>query len=57
MLVELVNASSFFQNFINDVLENNILDHFVTVYVDDIQVFSKTSQKKKKNVKTVLAPF
>ena len=51
----LANASNFFQNFINDVLENNILDLFVIAYVDDILVFSKTLYKQKKHVKTVLA--
>ena len=54
MLFKLVNALSSFQNFINDVLENNILDLFVTAYVDNILVFSKTFQEHKKHVKTVL---
>ena len=40
MLFGLSNAPSSFQNFINNVLENNILDFFVTAYVDDILVFS-----------------
>ena len=55
MLFGLANAPSSFQNFINDALENNILDFFVTAYVDDILVFSKTLEKNRKYVKTVLA--
>ena len=54
MLFELVNAPSFFQNFIN-VLGNNILDLFFTTYVDDILVFSKTLHEHRKHVKTILA--
>ena len=48
----LANALSSFQNFINDILENNILDIFVTAYIDDILVFSKTLRQ---HVKTVLS--
>ena len=48
------NALSFFQNFLNDVLGNDILDIFVTAYVNDIFVFSKTFQEHRKHVKTVL---
>ena len=55
MLFRLVNASSFFKNFINNVFENNILNLFITIYVDDILVFSKTFQKYKKHVKQLLA--
>ena len=50
----LSNASSSFQNFLNDVLGNDILDIFVTTYVDDILVFSKTFQEHRKHVKIVL---
>ena len=50
----LANASSSFQNFIYDVLENNILDIFVMAYVDDILVFSKTLKKYRQHVKTIL---
>ena len=55
MLFELANAPSCFQNLINNVLENNILDLFVTAYLDDLLVFSKTHQEHKKHVKTVFA--
>ena len=41
----LSNASSSFQNFLNDVLGNDLLDIFVTAYVENILVFSKTFQK------------
>ena len=50
----LSNTSSSFQNFINNALENNILDLFITAYIDDILVFNKTLQKHKKYVKIVL---
>ena len=35
-------------------MSNDILDIFVTAYVDDILVFSRTFQKHRKHVKTVL---
>ena len=54
MLFGLSNAPSSFQNFLNDVLGNDILDIFVTAYVDDILVFSKTLQEHRKHVKTIL---
>ena len=50
----LSNGSSSFQNFLNNVLSNKILDIFVIAYVDDILIFSKTLEKHKKHVKTVL---
>ena len=50
----LSNAPSFFQNFLNDVLGNDILDIFVTAHVNDILVFSKTLQEHRKHVKIVL---
>ena len=49
------NVSSSFQNFINNVLGNNILNFFFTAYVDNILVFSKTFYKHKKHVKTIFA--
>ena len=48
------NAPKSFQNFLNNVLSNDILDIFVTAYVKDILVFSKTFQEHRKDVKTVL---
>ena len=48
------NVPSSFQNFINDILENSILDIFVTAYIDDILVFSKTLKEHKQHVKNVL---
>ena len=55
MLFGLVYIPNFFQNFINNILEKDILDFFVTTYVNNILVFSKTFQKYKKHVRTVLA--
>ena len=57
MPFRLANVPSFFQNFINNDLKNNILDLFVTAYVDNILVFSKTFHRHKKHVKTFLAWF
>ena len=54
MPIGLSNAPSSFQNFLNDVLGNDIWDIFVTAYMDDILVFSKTLQEHRKHVKTVL---
>ena len=51
----LANAPSSFQNFINDILKNNILDIFVTAYIDNILVFSKTLKEHRQHVKTVLS--
>ena len=51
----LANAPSSFQNFINDIFENDILDIFVTTYIDDILVFSKTLKEHRQHVKTVLS--
>ena len=51
----LANAPSSFQNFVNDVLGNNILNIFVTACVDDILVFSKILKEHRQHVKTVLS--
>ena len=51
----LANAPSSFQNFISDVLKNNILDIFFTAYIEDILVFRKTLKEHKQHVKTVLS--
>ena len=55
MSFSLVNAPSSFRNFINDILENDILNIFVTAYIDDILAFSKTLKKHRQHVKTVLS--
>ena len=51
----LANALSFFQNFINNILGNDILDIFITTYVDDILVFSKTFKEHRQHVTTILS--
>ena len=48
MLFKLANAPSFFQNFNNNILENDILDLFITAYVNDILVFSKNFSRAQK---------
>ena len=51
----LAKAPSSFQNFINDILKNSILNIFVTAYIDNILVFSKTLKEHRQHVKTVLS--
>src|SRR5215213_5701028 len=53
MLFELKNASANFQRFINDVL-HLFLDHFYTVYIDDVLVYSSNLVKHKQHVRQVL---
>lgn len=49
----LTNAPATFQAFINNVLRQH-LDVFVTVYLDDILVYSKTKEEHVKHVRLVL---
>ena len=57
MLFGLANALSSFQNFINDILENNILALLITTHVNNIPVFSNSFHDYRQHVKTVLACF
>lgn len=54
MPFELANAPSTFQSFVNDVLGNDILDLFVTAYIDDILIFSKTLKEHGQHVNIVV---
>ena len=49
----LCEASSSFQSYINDILQD-YLDVFVTAYIDDVLIFSKSKKKHQKHVHTVL---
>ena len=49
----LANALSSFQHYINDVLRE-WLDDFVTVYIDDILIFSETLEQHRNYVQLVL---
>ena len=53
MLFRLCEASSSFQSYINDILQD-CLDVFVTAYIDDILIFSKSKKEHQKHVHTVL---
>src|SRR5215213_4483262 len=53
MPFELTNASADFQRFINDAL-HPFLDHFCTVYIDDVLVYSSNLMKHKQHVRQVL---
>ena len=44
MLFGLCEASSSFQSYINDILQD-CLDVFVTAYIDDILIFSKSKKE------------
>ena len=51
----LANAPSTFQNYINDVLEPDILDIFGTAYVDNIFIYSQMLKKHQKHIKLILS--
>ena len=53
MPFELCEVSSSFQSYINDILQD-CLDVFVTAYIDDILIFSKSKKEHQKHVHTVL---
>ena len=53
MLFKLCEASSSFQSYINDILQD-CLDVFVTAYIDDVLIFSKSKKEHQKHVYTVL---
>ena len=50
----LCNAPASFQNFINDTLGRDILDRFVSAYLDDILIFSNSLKEHRQHVKLVL---
>jgi transposase InsO family protein len=50
----LCNAPASFQNYINDTLGKDILDRFVSAYLDDILIFSNSLGEHRQHVKTVL---
>jgi len=53
MSFELINGSTFYQHYMNDVLFD-YLHQFCQVYLDDIIIYSKTLKKHKKHVRLVL---
>jgi len=53
MSFKLINDSTFYQHYINDVLFN-YLHQFCQIYLDDIIIYSKTLKKHKKHVRLVL---
>ncbi len=53
MLFELINESTFFQHYINDVLFN-CLHKFCQIYLNDIFIYSKILKKHKTHVKEML---
>ena len=53
MSFDLCEASSSFQSYINDILQN-CLNIFATVYIDDILIYSKSVKEHQSHVQTVL---
>ncbi len=53
MLFELINESTFFQHYINDVLFN-CLHKFCQIYLNDILIYSKILKKHRTHVKKML---
>jgi len=53
MLFELINESTFFQHYINDVLFN-CLHKFYQIYLNDILIYSKILKKHRTYVKEML---
>jgi len=53
MPFELINGSTFYQHYMNDVLFD-YLHQFCQIYLDDIIIYSKTLKKHKKHVRLVL---
>ncbi len=53
MSFELINDSTFYQHYMNDVLFN-YLHQFCQIYLDDIIIYSKTLKKHKQHVQLVL---
>ncbi len=56
MLFELINESTFFQHYINDVLFN-YLHKFCQIYLNDILICSKILKKHRTHVKEMLDKF
>ncbi len=53
MSFELINGSTFYQHYMNDVLFD-YLHQFCQIYLDDIIIYSKTLKKHKQHVQLVL---
>ncbi len=53
MSFELINDSTFYQHYMNDVLFD-YLHQFCQIYLDDIIIYSKTLKKHKKHIRLVL---
>ncbi len=53
MLFKLINESTFFQHYINDVLFN-CLHKFCQIYLNDILIYSKILKKHRTHVKEML---
>ncbi len=53
MFFELINDSTFYQHYMNDVLFD-YLHQFCQIYLDDIIIYSKTLKKHKQHVQLVL---
>ena len=50
----LCNAPASFQTYINDSLGRDILDQYVTAYIDDVLIYSNSLEEHRAHVRTVL---
>ena len=50
----LINEPATFQQFINDTLGMDYLDNFITAFVDDLIIYSKSETEHEKHMKMVL---
>ena|SRR5947207_1639736 len=53
MSFDVINRSSTFQQYVNDTL-HNFLDMFVTVYIDNILIYSSKMSEHQKHVRMIL---
>ena len=54
ILFRLINRSAVFQHFINNTLEIDFLDNFMTAFIDDLIIYLKNKKDYKQHVKAVL---
>ena len=54
ILFRLINKSAVFQHFINNTLEIDFLDNFMTAFIDDLIIYLKNKKDYKQHVKAVL---
>ena len=56
MSFELINASTIFQNIINDIFKP-FLDKFIMIYLNNILIYNKNDKKHFEHIKLVVKTF